>query len=125
MRVCVAEDNVVNSRLAQRMLSKMGIKPVLVADGIEAVEAAQAQDFDLIFMDVDMPRLSGLGATGRIRASLPEARQPWIVAMTAAAFEEDRQRCADAGMDDFVAKPFTERDLRERLQVYLRRKGRL
>jgi len=125
LRVCVAEDNAVNIRLVQRMLSKMGIKPLLVADGIEAVEAAQAQDFDLIFMDVDMPRLSGLGATGRIRASLPEARQPWIVAMTAAAFEEDRQRCADAGMDDFVAKPFTERDLRERLQVYLRRKGRL
>jgi CheY-like chemotaxis protein len=69
------------------------------------LERLHGNDYDLVFMDVQMPEMDGLEATRRIRRDLPAARQPRIVAMTAAAFPEDRARCLEAGMDDYVAKP--------------------
>jgi signal transduction histidine kinase/CheY-like chemotaxis protein len=106
LRVLVAEDNVVNQRLASAMLTRLGHDAVIVQDGAEAVAAVARERFDLVFMDVQMPTMSGFEATAAIRAAerLTNVRVP-IVAMTAHAMSGDRERCLDAGMDDYVTKP--------------------
>ncbi len=105
IRILLAEDNVVNQRLAQLMLERLAQSADVVADGIEAVKAATQWPYDLILMDVLMPGMDGLTATQRIRESLPPQRQPRIVAMTANALSGDRERCLEAGMDDYISKP--------------------
>jgi len=106
LRVLLAEDNVVNQRLAQALLQKMGHAVTLATDGYEAVAKSSQGPFDLIFMDVQMPRMDGLEATKRIRQAEKEigSRVP-IIAMTARAMSGDREHCLHAGMDDFVSKP--------------------
>ncbi len=118
-RVLLAEDNDINALLASRMIEQCGCTVVRVADGQAAVEAATASldgtatPFDLILMDVLMPMVDGLEATGLITEAFHKAgqRRPPIVALTANAFSEDRQRCLDGGMDDYLAKPFDPEDL--------------
>jgi CheY-like chemotaxis protein len=105
MRILLAEDNVVNQRLAQLMLERLAQSADIVSDGLEAVKAATQWPYDLILMDVLMPEMDGLTATKRIRESLPPERQPRIVAMTANALSGDRERCLEAGMDDYISKP--------------------
>jgi signal transduction histidine kinase/DNA-binding response OmpR family regulator/HPt (histidine-containing phosphotransfer) domain-containing protein len=105
MRILLAEDNVVNQRLAQLMLERLAQSADIVSDGAEAVHAATQLPYDLILMDVLMPNVDGLTATRRIRESLPPERQPRIVAMTANALSGDRERCLEAGMDDYISKP--------------------
>ena len=106
LRVLVAEDNQVNQLLIQRLLTRLGCVPVLVADGAAAVHAWESDSFDLILMDCQMPGLDGFEATARIRTSgRPEARRVPIVALTASALDDDRDRCLKAGMDDFLSKP--------------------
>jgi CheY-like chemotaxis protein len=103
LRVLVAEDNPVNQRVAQGLLSKLGIEADLAENGREAVQKIAAQYFDVVLMDVQMPEVDGLEATRLIRdTDLP---QPHIIAMTANAMKEDRERCLEVGMDDFLAKP--------------------
>ncbi|MBP8306432.1 MAG: response regulator [Burkholderiaceae bacterium] len=106
-RILVAEDNLVNQEVVRAMLERAGMTVVIVGDGAQAVAAVQSQPFDLILMDCQMPVMDGYEATSEIRA-LPgdRARIP-IVALTANALSEDRQRCADAGMDDYLPKPVT------------------
>ncbi|MFI5937467.1 response regulator [Actinoplanes sp. NPDC051494] len=105
LRVLVAEDNHVNQQVAQHMLAKLGHRVHTVADGSEAVEALRQADYDVVLMDIQMPVLDGLEATRLIRAELPAARQPYIIAMTASVLIEDRTACRLAGMDDYLAKP--------------------
>jgi signal transduction histidine kinase/DNA-binding response OmpR family regulator len=113
LRVLVAEDNKVNQAVVKQMLEKSGCRVDVVANGIEAVEAVRLAPYHVVFMDVQMPEMDGLAATGAIRAlHLPERRDVWIVALTANAFEEDARRCIDAGMNDFLAKPVRPADLR-------------
>jgi PAS domain S-box-containing protein len=110
LRVLLAEDNAVNQKLAQAMLEKLGHQVTIADDGAQAVGLLGRHPFDLVLMDMQMPRLDGLEATRLIRAgghALP------IVAMTANAMDTDRQRCLDAGMDDFLAKPVRTRELAE------------
>jgi CheY-like chemotaxis protein len=95
----------VNQRLAQLMLERLAQSADIVSDGLEAVKAATQWPYDLILMDVLMPEMDGLTATRRIRESLPPERQPRIVAMTANALSGDRERCLEAGMDDYISKP--------------------
>ena len=105
LRVLVAEDNAVNQRVVLLVLERLGHRADVVASGSEAVQAVQAAPYDLVLMDVQMPDMDGLEATQRIRAGLPPHRQPHIVALTANALSEDRERCMAAGMDDYLAKP--------------------
>lgn len=105
LRILLAEDNVVNQRLAQLLLERLSQTADVVSNGIEAVNAATQLPYDLILMDVLMPEMDGLDATREIRARLPKERQPRIVAMTANALSGDRERCLAAGMDDYISKP--------------------
>jgi len=106
--VLVAEDTPVNQRLAQTLLSKRGYRVSLANDGVEALAICQAEAFDLVLMDMQMPNMDGLEATEKIRAWEKDngRRRVPILAMTANALEADRQRCLEAGMDGFISKPF-------------------
>jgi CheY-like chemotaxis protein len=115
LRVLLAEDNAVNQTLALAILAKFGIKAELARNGYEALQAVSVREFDVVLMDVQMPELDGLDATRAIRALPTTVAQPWIIALTANAFEQDRQLCMAAGMDDFVAKPFKQEALRDAL----------
>ncbi|MEQ8689348.1 MAG: response regulator [Pseudomonadales bacterium] len=113
--VLVAEDNVVNQKVARNMLNKLGVEVDIAADGREAVDMMQQRGYGLIFMDMQMPELDGIAATREIRAGQFE-QQPYIIAMTANALAEDRQACLDSGMNDFVSKPVRMQDLRQSLE---------
>ena len=107
-RVLVAEDNEVNQLLARRILERLGCEVVLAVNGLEAVQRACSERFDLVLMDCQMPELDGLGATRAIRQwERREGRAPLsIIAVTASAFAEDVSRCLAAGMDAVLTKPF-------------------
>jgi PAS domain S-box-containing protein len=108
--VLLVEDEPINRELVQILLEVAGLRVALAVDGIEAVEQASRLAVDLILMDMQMPRLDGPEATRRIR-QLPQCAGVPIIALTANAFERDRQVCLDAGMDDFLAKPIDPEDL--------------
>jgi signal transduction histidine kinase/ActR/RegA family two-component response regulator len=105
LRVLVAEDDPVNQQVARRMLERLGHEVQVVADGNAAIEAVSHAAYDLVLMDMEMPGVDGLEASRRIR-QLANVRQPAIVAATAHASAEHRQDCADAGMNDYLRKPF-------------------
>ncbi|MGP8246850.1 MAG: ATP-binding protein [Bryobacteraceae bacterium] len=111
LRMLVAEDNPINRKLAQAVLRELGYQPDFAANGVEAFDRVALHDYDVVLMDVQMPEMDGLETTRRIRAECPPERQPRIIAMTAAAFPEDRTRCLDAGMDDYVSKPMNMEEL--------------
>lgn len=115
LRVLVAEDNPVNQTLALAVLRRLGITADAVSDGRQAVQAACLRTYDVVLMDVQMPELDGIEATLAIRALPAGPSRPWIIAVTANALAQDRQRCLAAGMDDFVAKPYRPDALREAL----------
>jgi CheY-like chemotaxis protein len=112
--VLLAEDNLVNQRLAIRLLEKAGHTAVVAGNGKEALAALARQPFDLVLMDVEMPEMGGFEATAAIRAreKTTGAHVP-IIAMTAHALKGDRERCLAAGMDDYVPKPIQAQELRQ------------
>jgi len=105
MRILVVEDSVINQKLTVGMLRKFGYSSDVARDGAEAVQLVAMSRYDLVFMDLQMPVMDGLEATRTIIATVPPQRRPRIIAMTANALPADRQRCLDAGMDDYIAKP--------------------
>jgi signal transduction histidine kinase/DNA-binding response OmpR family regulator len=117
LRILLAEDNIVNQRVALTMLAKMGHQVTLATTGLEAVEQWKTSDFDLILMDVQMPEMSGLQATTRIRAEEAIGVHVPIIAMTASAMSEDRDRCLAAGMDSFMSKPVSYRVIEQMIAV--------
>jgi CheY-like chemotaxis protein len=115
LRVLVAEDNPVNQTLAMAVLGRFGIQAELARDGNEALAAVRQRPFDIVLMDMRMPNLDGLEATRAIRALPDRQGRPWIIAVTANAFDQDRQQCLEAGMNDFLPKPFNQAALRAAL----------
>ena len=105
LRILLTEDNVVNQKLALRLLQQMGYRADLASNGIEAIECVERQPYDVVLMDVQMPEMDGLEASRRITARWPTGQRPRIVAMTANAMQGDREACLAAGMDDYVTKP--------------------
>ncbi len=124
MNVLLAEDNEVNQAVAEHQLERLGFHIDSVTNGKDAVVKATAFPYDLILMDVQMPELDGLTATGQIRRSLAHPRQPIILAMTAHAMQGDRERCIDAGMDDYISKPVRPHELYEKLMMWLKPESR-
>jgi PAS domain S-box-containing protein len=105
LRILLAEDNVVNQKLALRLLSQMGYRADLASNGLEAIQAVERQAYDVILMDVQMPEMDGLEATRHLCAHISAEKRPRIVAMTANAMQGDREMCLAAGMDDYISKP--------------------
>ncbi|MEM9456640.1 MAG: response regulator [Myxococcota bacterium] len=118
LRVLVVEDNAINQKVAKKLLTDLGCRVDVAGDGQEALELVESVPYDLVFMDVQMPRMDGLTATVRIRErERGEYRLP-VVAMTAHAMPEDRERCLAAGMDGYLSKPVKRRDLIRALGQY-------
>jgi signal transduction histidine kinase/ActR/RegA family two-component response regulator len=123
-RVLVVEDNSVNQRVATALLKRMGATVDVAANGREAVDASERIDYDIILMDCQMPVMDGYQATGQIRAresNRPTEKRTPIVALTAHAMPGDSQRCLDAGMDDYITKPVSPKDLSTMLEKWARR----
>ena len=109
LRILLAEDNIVNQKVANQMLKKLGYQVDVVNNGMEAVTAVQNQVYDIVFMDMQMPEMDGLTATREIRKNL--TIQPQIIAMTANVLAEDYQACLEAGMNDYLSKPIKIQEL--------------
>src|SRR3954467_2771868 len=118
-RVLVVEDNVINQRIAARLLQNLGCTVDVVANGREAVEMINGISYDMVLMDVQMPEMDGFAATGEVRKGGPHAQVP-IVAMTANAMAGDRERCLAAGMNDYLSKPVHPADLQRVLHHWVK-----
>jgi PAS domain S-box-containing protein len=116
-RVLLAEDNVVNQRVALLMLARLGYRADFAANGLEVLESLQRQTYDVVLMDVQMPELDGLETSRRIRQAAPRnGTGPWIIALTANAMKEDRDLCLSAGMNDYLSKPIKSGELAAALE---------
>jgi len=118
MRILVADDNETNRRVVRMILERAGHHVVLTEDGMEAMDAAEDESFDLVLMDVNMPRMNGLETTRMLRIAMPPTPHLPILALTADATAETERRCLDAGMDGCVIKPITPARLLEAVQGY-------
>ena len=118
LRVVVAEDNVVNQRLIQLQLKKLGVVADIVSNGREALAALERKTYDVVLMDCQMPEMDGYEATRTVRRGGRHPRLR-IIAMTANAMQGDRERCLEAGMDEYLSKPTRIEDLRLALERFL------
>lgn len=116
LSLLLAEDTPGNQKVALYFLEHMGYRADVAQNGLEVLDALKRNDYDVVFMDVQMPEMDGYETTRHIRASLPPERQPWIIAMTAHAIQGDREKCLDSGMDDYVSKPVREEELERALE---------
>jgi PAS domain S-box-containing protein len=117
LKLLLAEDNIVNQKVAQRMLKKLGYHADVVANGLEVLQALERQPYDIILMDIQMPEMDGLEAAKAVHERW-QKEAPHIIAVTAHALDGDRERCLAAGMDDYIAKPMKIEELMEALGRY-------
>ena len=117
-KILLAEDNMINQKVADRLLSKLGYKIDIVGNGLEAFNAAKNINYDIVLMDVQMPELDGVQATQKIKNEIDKDKQPLIIAMTAHALQGDREKYISAGMDDYLSKPIKTEELIEALKKY-------
>lgn len=107
LKILVVEDNLINQKVVLKVLERIGFEAEVANNGFEAIEMVQKNNYDLVFMDMEMPEMDGIEATERIKALKDLESNPTIVAMTANATTEDKTRCFEAGMQDFISKPIT------------------
>jgi PAS domain S-box-containing protein len=105
LRILIAEDNVVNQKVALRILEKMGYRADIAANGYEVIDAVRGLQYDIVFMDILMPEMDGYEATKLILDEFSKEKRPKIIAMTANAMQGDKELCIEAGMDDYISKP--------------------
>lgn len=116
MKILVVDDSHINRRVALRLLEKLNIHADAANSGFEALDRVQTETYDVILMDMQMPEMDGLETTQKIR-QLHLTKRPFIIALTANAFDSDRERCLQAGMDEFLTKPFVFEDLQEKIAL--------
>ncbi len=116
--ILVAEDDPSNRKVALLMLRRLGYEVDAVADGLEVLKALERRHYDLILMNIGMPKMDGITATKEIRARLPAAKQPIIIAITAYLLPDGRDRCLEAGMNDYILKPVAMTDLARMLKKH-------
>jgi two-component system, sensor histidine kinase and response regulator len=118
-RILLAEDNLVNQRLAFRVLQKAGHRVAIASNGVEVLSALRRQTFDVVLMDVQMPQMDGLETTAAIRSEEKKTKSHLpIIAMTAHAMKGDKERCLEAGMDGYISKPLRAAELLEMVDQY-------
>jgi signal transduction histidine kinase/BarA-like signal transduction histidine kinase len=118
LRILIAEDNIVNQKVLLKILRNNNLTADVVNNGQETLHRLKTHSYDLILMDMEMPFMDGIEATKNIRRLLPESEQPIIIAVTANAFIEDRERCINAGMDDFLTKPISLEAIKSMLNTW-------
>ena len=118
LQILLAEDNASSQKVAKQMLKRLGYRVDIVANGIEALQALGRQHYDLVLMDIRMPEMDGLQATRIIRQRWPD-KGPKIIAITAYALQGDKEKCIEAGMDDYISKPIKVNELAKVLKKYL------
>ena len=116
LRILIAEDNSINQKIALRILAKMGYAADLAGNGLEVLQALEHKHYDVIFMDIQMPEMDGLQAARVINRTLASMQKPRIIALTANVLEENRERCREAGIDDFLCKPIVLKDMQQALE---------
>ncbi len=116
LQILLAEDNVINQKVATRILEKLGYHPDVVSNGLEVLDALRRRRYDVVLMDVQMPEMDGVETTRRLREEYSDDECPRIIAMTAHALDGDRERYLEAGMDDYVSKPIRVQQLVEALR---------
>ncbi len=125
LRILLADDNPINQKVGQRYLERLGYRIKLVSNGLEAMTAVENEKFDIVFLDAQMPEMDGYETARQIRLRWDENTRPALIAMTASAMQGDREKCLEAGMDDYLAKPVRAEDLCATLERWGRRRGTL
>ncbi len=124
LRILLVEDNLINQKVAQKMLKQLGHNADIAANGKEAIRALERRPYQIVFMDIHMPEMDGIEATKINRERLISQERPHIVALTAYNLEYSREMCLQAGMDDYISKPAVIDDLREAIENCLANKTR-
>lgn len=124
LAILLVEDNPINQKVATRTLEYLGFAVDIAENGIEAVDAVSKADYDVVFMDIQMPQMDGLEATRQIRQLGHQIRQPRIIAMTAAVLEHDKRQAHQAGMDDLISKPIRPETLARKLIAIVQRQNK-
>ena len=117
LKILLTEDNMINQKVATRILDRMGYRADVAANGLESIDCLRRQNYDVVLMDVQMPVMDGLEASRRIRQS-DDLNNLYIIAMTANAMAGDREKCIDAGMNDYVTKPIRIEQLQAALEKF-------
>ena len=116
LKILLAEDNRINQLVAKKTLEKMGYRIDVASNGVEALQMLRSQHYDLVLMDCFMPEMDGFEATKKIKENPDEYHNPRIVALTASALKEDRDKCTTVGMDDFLSKPLNIQEITRALK---------
>ncbi len=120
IRILVAEDNPVNQKVVLKQLQSLGYQAEVVNNGQEALDRLTEREYDIVLMDCQMPVMDGYRATQEIRLREGDQKHTTIIAITANAMPEDRDRCLNSGMDDYMSKPASREDLRKKVELWTR-----